>query len=179
LLSDEWNSDRGDWIAADPQDQPDLRDGVKYFEENVRAVSEDSRSGLVTLSISWTDAELAAEWAMELVSRLNATMRMRALEDAERNITYLQSQLESTNIGALRDAVARLLENELQKVMLARGEKEFAFRIVDPAQTPKLRFWPKRTLIVILATVIGGLFASIAVLLSHAIAQRQVGREAN
>jgi len=34
-------------------------------------------------------------------------------------------------------------------------------------------------LIVILATVIGGLFASIAVLLSHAIAQRQVGREAN
>jgi len=179
FFSEEWNSDSGEWNATNPQEQPDLRDGVKYFQENVREVSEDSRSGLVTLSISWTDADLAAEWAMELVSRLNATMRMRALEDAERNITYLQSQLESTNIGALRDAVARLLESELQKVMLARGEEEFAFRIVDPAKTPKLRYWPKRSLIVILATVIGGLLASIAALVSHAMAQRQVERESS
>lgn len=177
FFSDEWNSEKGEWNAADPQERPDLRDGIKYFGDNVREVSEDSRTGLVTLSISWTDADLAAEWAMELVSRLNATMRMRALEDAERNIAYLRSQLESTNIGALRDAVARLLESELQKVMLARGEEEFAFRIVDPAQTPKLRYWPKRSLIVILATVVGGLLASIAALLSHAMAQRHVERE--
>lgn len=178
LFSDEWDSGKEAWKTPDPQKHPDLRDGVKYFAENVLDVSEDSGSGLVTVSISWTDAELAAEWAMELVNRLNETMRLRALDEAERNIEYLQSELASTNIGALRDAAARLLESELQKVMLARGENEFAFRIVDPAQTPKMRYWPKRSFVVIFAMFLGGLLASLAVLLLHAIGQRQIESEA-
>ena len=61
------------------------------------------------------------------------------------------------------------LEAELQKVMLARGNKEFAFRVIDQAQVPKTRFKPNRKLIVVLATFLGGFLAVMFVFTRHAI----------
>jgi uncharacterized protein involved in exopolysaccharide biosynthesis len=53
--------------------------------------------------------------------------------------------------------------------MLARGNKEFAFRVIDHAQAPKARFKPNRVLIVLLATVLGGMLSMLFVLTRHAI----------
>ena len=76
---------------------------------------------------------------------------------------------------ALQQSIGRLLESELQKLMLARGNDEFAFRIVDSAQAPRVRFKPRRTLIVIGATFLGGMVAVLFVFARRAVisAQRQ------
>ena len=177
LLHEDWDKNTQQWQSTNPDDQPDVRDGVRFFEDNVRTVSRDARTQLVTLSITWTDAEQAADWAMDLVARLNQTMRERALKDAERNIAYLRTELESTDVATLRDAIGSLLEAELQKAMLARGNGEFAYRIVDPAQVPKLRDWPKRSLIVITATMLGGILGVLIVLIRHALARRRIEKE--
>jgi uncharacterized protein involved in exopolysaccharide biosynthesis len=172
LLYNEWDDDAGAWKAANPEDQPDIRDAVEYFDENVRSVTRDARTKLVTLSIRWTDPELAAEWATDLVARLNETMRLRALRDAERNVAYLEEQLTQTNIATLRDSIGNLLETELQKLMLAKGNDQFAYRVVDPAEVPKLRDWPRRSLIVVIATSLGGILGLLIVLIRHAFARR-------
>ncbi len=52
----------------------------------------------------------------------------------------------------------------MQKLMLARGNAEFAFRVIDRAEVPKVRTKPRRTLIVVLAMVLGGMFAAFVVL---------------
>lgn len=174
LLHEDWDEKAGRWLAEDEEDQPDIRDGIKYFDENVRNVSRDSRSQLVTLSVSWTDPVVAADWATDLVGRLNETMRQRALKDATRNIDFLRRELEATNISTLNDSIGALLESELQKLMLARGNDQFAFRIVDAAQVPKLRDWPKRTLIVLLAIIAGGFLGVVVVLVRHAVVRREV-----
>jgi len=169
FFEDQWDSESGQWEADDPDQQPDVRDGVKYFAENVRTVIEDTQTGLVTLQIEWTDPVVAAEWAADLVSRLNSHMRMQALDEAERNYEYLQSQLAETNVATLRETIANALEMELQKLMLAKGNKEFAFRIVDSAQVPKFREWPKRILLVMIVTFAGGILAMLIVFIRHAI----------
>jgi uncharacterized protein involved in exopolysaccharide biosynthesis len=165
------NSESGEHEAYD------IRDGVKYFNDNIRTVTEDRDTRLVTLAIEWTDPTLAAEWANVLAERLNDRMRLRALEEAETNVNYLQLELGKTSMLMLQQSIGRLMETELQKLMLARGNEEFAFRVIDRAQVPKMRSRPRRTLMVVLSMFVGGMVAVLFVLLREAIsAERKENR---
>lgn len=62
----------------------------------------------------------------------------------------------------VRQAVGRLLESEMQELMFARGRSEFAFRVIDGAESPKRRFEPHRLIIVGAATALAALIASMA-----------------
>jgi uncharacterized protein involved in exopolysaccharide biosynthesis len=177
LLADRWDDEAKRWKANDPKDWPDIRDAVKFFDENVRDVREDARTGLVTLSVEWRDPVVAAEWANILVKRLNDRMRERALAEAEANVTFLQREMGSTSLVSLQQSIGRLLEGELQKLMLARGNEEFAFRVIDKAEPPKRRSRPKRALLVILATVLGGMIATLAVVLRSTGSKRGDSRQ--
>ena len=169
FFADAWDAGSKRWLVDDPSKEPDIRDAVRYFHEEILRVSEDRATGLVTLAIEWTDPIQAAEWAGMLVDRLNAIMRARALKEAETNVTYLREELAQTNVVTLQQAVGRLLESELQKLMLARGTQEFAFRIIDSAEPPKRRVRPKRALIVIVGTLVGGMVALAWIFLGHAV----------
>jgi uncharacterized protein involved in exopolysaccharide biosynthesis len=167
LLSQLGDEDVDGWKGENPEASLDIRDGVKYFIENVRTVIEDPQTGLVTLTVEWTDPEVAATWAGDLAARLNSHLRRRALEEAQRNVEYLQNQLSTTTIATLRESIGHLLESELQKLMLARGNEEFAFRVIDSAHVPKEISSPKRALIVALSICIGTFFGMITVFVRH------------
>lgn len=164
---DKWDQQKGRWHGDNPRDWPDSRDAVEYFHENVMKVSQDRKTGLVTLSVEWKDPDVAAFWAETLSTRLNARIRERALKEAETNVAYLQSELAATNVVTLQQSIGRLLEVELQKLMLARGNEDFAFKIVDPAEPPRKRVRPKRVLIVVMSSILGGILGIVAVLLLH------------
>jgi len=142
----------------------DIREVVDEFRRSIFSVSEDKKTGLVTVTIKWRDALTAAEWANTIVRQINAEARMRALDESNRNISYLQGQLAKTETVSLQQAIARLLESEMQKVMIAQGTDEYAFRIVDQAHPPAKRFWPKRSIIVAVAFLIGLVVSTVGVL---------------
>ena len=146
---------------------PDIRDALRIFE-TVRTVSDDKKTGLVTLGVRWKDADTAALWANELARRVNARLRAEALAEAERNVAYLQKEIAATSVVSLQQSMGRVLEGEMQKLMLARGNEEFAFKVIDKATPPKLRDAPKRALIAIVATLAGGLLGILAVFLRQA-----------
>ena len=150
----------------------DIRDAVRVFDASVRTVSEDKKTGLVTLSICWKDAETAAEWANLLVQRLNDRLRQQALAESERNVTYLQKEMAATSVVSLQQSMGRVLEGEMQKLMLARGNEEFAFKVIDRATPPKLRESPKRSLIAIVSLLAGGFLGVLVVFLRKAIQNR-------
>lgn len=155
LFPRKWDWSLNRWKSAQPADQPDIRDGVRYFSKKIRSVQEDRKTGLVTLSIEWTDPKMAASWANMMVDRVNEVMRQRSLNEAEYNVDYLEHALAASNVVTLQQSIGRVLESELQKLMLAKGNKEFAFRVLDHAQIPKYRTSPDRVLITTLAIIIG------------------------
>jgi uncharacterized protein involved in exopolysaccharide biosynthesis len=118
-------------------------------------VSDDKRTGLVTIAIEWRDGAIAADWANKLTRQVNEEMRLRALDEAIRNMSYLREQLTATDTVSLQQAIARLLEGEMQNAMLAQGTSEFAFRVIDEAKAPARRSRPKRVVIVVLAFMAG------------------------
>lgn len=177
LFADRWDPVARKWKGSDPEKWPDLRDGVRYFDRVIYRVIDDKKTGLITLSVEWKDRELAAEWANTLVARANELMRQRALIEAEQNVEFLRKEFAATNVVTLQQSIGRLLENELQTLMLARGNMEFAFRVVDRATVPKWRSRPKRTLTVALATIGGGLFSVLLVLVLNNVGERRRDEE--
>jgi uncharacterized protein involved in exopolysaccharide biosynthesis len=161
LFADRWDAVAGKWDIDDPEAIPDVRDGVYYFDRNVRTVSDDRRTELVTLSIDWKDPVLAAEWAGKLVERLNDRLRRRALAESQDSIQHLRLQLGEANQVPVRDAISRLLESELEKEVLAKTTPDFAFRVVDKAAVPRRKRKPQRLLIAVAVMVLaGGIVAS-------------------
>lgn len=164
LFADEWDADASKWRSGSIEDRPDIRDAVDLFVKRIRSVREDAVSGLVTLEVEWTNAELAMTWANLIVARVNDTLRERDLNESQRRLEYLNSQLTNTNLVELRSAIATLIESEIQTIMIAKSKTEYAFRVIDPAREAKKRSFPKRKLIVILAFFVGGVLGSVIVL---------------
>jgi uncharacterized protein involved in exopolysaccharide biosynthesis len=164
LFANKWDAKAGKWKSDDQDSWPDLDDAVDLVDKRLRRVQEDRKTGLVKLSLDWTDRDLAAQWANLMVERLNDRMRERALAEADANVRYLREVLQGESTVALQQSIGRLLESELQKLMLARGKREFSFQIIDRAEPPKWRQRPKRTQIVVIATVFGGLVGVLIVL---------------
>lgn len=151
---------------------PDIRDGVSVFDNSIRSVTEDSNTGLVTLSIRWKDPETAANWANLLVKLLNERLRTQAEAEASRNVAFLQREIAASSVVSLQQSMGRVLEGEMQKLMLARGNEQFAFKVIDPAVPPKQRQSPTRTLITLVSTIVGGFLGILVVFLRKAIANR-------
>ena len=151
------------------QDEPlDIREAVEFFHDNVLRVAEDRETGHVTLGVEWTDADTAAYWANILVGRINSEMRERAATEAQTNIEFLRKEIASNNVVALEQSISRIMEAEMQQLMLARGNDEYAFRIIDRAEPPRKRSRPKRTFLVVSVFVVSGMFSLIVVFVRSA-----------
>ena len=162
VFAENWDAKTGSWLLDDEK-VPDILDTVSRFDEDVRQISDDKKTGLITLRVVWHDPETAARWANELVQAANARLRAQALADAERNVSYLQREIASTGVVTLQESLGKVLESEMQKLLLARGNEEFAFKIIDKATPPKKRYRPYRALVLLFSAFVGLLFASLAV----------------
>ncbi len=121
----------------------DVRDAMEIFDRDVRSVVEDRKTGVITLRITWKNPETAAAWANLLVEKVNARLREKALAEAERKhqISTWGNCCDEYYLPAA--VISRVLEAEMQKMLLARGKDEFAFEIVDRAVVPKHKYRPK------------------------------------
>lgn len=135
LFPDKWDEARGQWAVPD-EEVPTLARTYKYFDRKIRSVSRDKKTGLVTLQIEFRDRHEAARWANELVRRLNAEMRARAIANADASLGFLENELKSTSVVEMRQAINRLIEAQIRQRMLANVTEEYAFRVVDAALPP-------------------------------------------
>lgn len=167
LFHDRWDPQNKRWTVDDPSEIPSTADAYEMFGDDIMTVSENTQTGLVELTIEWRDRERVEEWANALVERVNRIMRERAIAEAERGIKYLNEQLEQTDVIELRLAIFRLIESNIQTVMLAKVRDDYAFRVIDPAVTPEVgRFVrPKRLLLLAVGVVFGAFLCIFAVLL--------------
>ncbi|WP_428311149.1 Wzz/FepE/Etk N-terminal domain-containing protein [Hydrocarboniphaga sp.] len=165
LFPKKWDQAQHRW--KDNVKVPTLWDAERIFSKSVRQILDDKKTGLVTVSVEWTDPTLAADWVTELVNSTNRLLRARAIEHAEVNIAFLKTQLDQTSVIEVRQSIYRLLEDEIKKVMLAHGDSEYAFKVLDPAVVPEEKIRPARGIIVGLGFFLGfGVSCVIAVLIS-------------
>ena len=146
LYSRRWSRPEGGRKAG-TSDSPTLAQAFKKFDEEIRSVRFDKKSGLVFIQIDWRDPAVAAQWANELVRRLNSEMRTRAITATSASVGYLQKALTETAEVEAKAAIGRLLEAQVNQRMYANVTREYALRVVDEAlpRTRMTRCAPTRS----------------------------------
>lgn len=116
-------------------------------------ITQDRRSGIITVDVDSRSPVLAARWALQLISDLNEYVRARDSEEAQRTLAYLDKQIAETQLQDLRQVFYRLFEEQTKIVMLAKVRTEYALKIVDAPLIPDRPVWPGKAAMV----AIGGL----------------------
>ena len=138
--------------AAKP---PTIWLAVKYFKEGVLIIREDKHTGLVTIDVDWEDPAVAAKWANGFVALANERLRARAIDEATRNIAFLNAQIPQTSVVEVQRAIYNLIESETKTLMLANVRKEFAFTVIDSAVPPERKNRPHRSLYLLFGLFLG------------------------
>jgi uncharacterized protein involved in exopolysaccharide biosynthesis len=164
LYADKWDGVRSRCKTDDAGKIPTAWKANRYFRDKIRNVTENPKTGLVSLTITWADPRQAAKWANDLVVMTNEYLRTRAINETERNIAFLQDQSKSNNVLSLQSAISSLTETQLKKVMIARGREQYALKVLDPATVPEKQSFPQRAIWISSAFSVG-LFLSIVFVL--------------
>jgi uncharacterized protein involved in exopolysaccharide biosynthesis len=156
LFADKWDSANNRWKGAE-RNRPTPAKAYEYFNDRVRRILQDKKTGFVTLQIDWRDRYEAALWANELVQRLNDEMRTRAISEADSSVAFLEKELSTTSEIGTQAAINRLIETQIRRRMLATVSHEFSFRVADKAMVPDADdpIRPKKLLLVILGGIVG------------------------
>ena len=165
IFDDLWDESSDSWRLIEGQEKLAIEDGIIPLQGAIEV--EQENSGLITLSISWKDPDIAAQWANYLVKQLNEQLRQKAIADSKKRVGYLEQELAKTTLQDIRAVLYNLLESEKQKAMLANVNEDFALEVIDPAVAPETREKPKRKLIVALGGVCGGFLGIFAVFFSQ------------
>jgi uncharacterized protein involved in exopolysaccharide biosynthesis len=162
--------------AAKKKDEapPSLWLTVERFRKNALDIQDDKLKGTTTVTIDWTDPEVARRWADEFVAMANQLLREKATDDAARNVAYLNEQLEHTTSVEIQKVMYRLIEQETRTLMLAKGRVEYAFTVVDPAVKAEVRVSPRRTLMVLSGILVGLFLGSTVAWVRERFARRRV-----
>ncbi len=135
--------------------EPTAGEVYRRFDEKVREVSEDLKTGLVSVSFTFTEPELAARWVNDYVAMANEEIRLRAIREAQAAVTYLKSEADRTTDMQLKNAIFDLIQSQMQRIATAKARPEYAFRVIDPAVVPERPSRPRRALAIFLALVAG------------------------
>jgi len=138
--------------------KPEPSDWEKFKEFSpMFAVSEDKKTGLITLSVEFLSPVMAKQWLELLVKDINLQYQEQDYKKATKNIGYLTEKLKQTSITDMQNVFFSLIEEQMKTKMLAQLDDEYVFKVIDPAVIPEEKSKPKRALIAVVGTITGGM----------------------
>jgi LPS O-antigen subunit length determinant protein (WzzB/FepE family) len=134
-------------------------------------IAQDKKTGFVTISIEYVSPVLAADWVEMLVAKINAYYQDRAIADTQKNIAFLELKANETAVSEMRSVFYSLIEEQTKSLMLASLNKDYLLKTVVPAKVAEQKSEPKRTLIVVLSILLGGVAGVLYTLLRYFVRQ--------
>ena len=169
INQDVYDSEGSEWLTENDSGvvgPPSSWKLFKAFSGRV-AVSEDKKSSLVSVSIEHYSPQIAKQWLDLYISAINKHMQARQVEKVSNNISYLEAQIEKTAIADMREVFYTIIEEQTKNKMVAEASPDYAFVAVSPSMVPEEKSQPKRALMCILGTLLGGMLSVLLVLVMH------------
>ena len=169
INQDAYDSESGEWLTEDSSGNVAPPTSWQLFEtfSGMLSVSEDKKSGLVSVSIEYYSPQVAKEWLDSYISAINEHMQARQVAKVSNNIDYLKAQIDKTSIAEMREVFYTIIEEQTKNKMVAEASPDYAFVAVSPSMVPEEKSQPKRALICILGTLLGGMLSVLLVLVGH------------
>jgi len=146
---------------------PSAQESFEVFKDGILTISNDTKTGYVSLSIKHQSPLIAKQWVQIIVEEVNSFYRQKDKEHSEKAVIYLNKQIANTSFMEIRQVTASLLKKEIQKLTLIEANKDYVFEYIYPPSVMEKRSEPNRRRIVILAFILGAFLSTIIVLLRH------------
>jgi hypothetical protein len=158
------------WIRdySYPRQQiPSAQESFEVFKTKHLSLSEDKISGFITLSIKHQSPFVAKQWVELVVNEVNAFYRQKDKLESEKAVSYLNQQISMTGLSEIKQVLAQLLQEETKKLTLIEANQYYVFDYIDPPAVMEKKSQPRRALICILSTLLGGMLSIVLVLTRH------------
>jgi len=146
--------------------EPSSWEAFKQFSD-LLSVSQDKTTSMVTIEIEYFSPAMAQQWLTWLISDINDFMRDQDQKEAQASIDYLTQELESIQVTTMETVFYQLIEEQTKSMMLTKVKAEYVLKTIDPPQVPEQKAGPKRALIVVLGTMLGGMLSVLIVLIRY------------
>jgi uncharacterized protein involved in exopolysaccharide biosynthesis len=165
LFEKRWDPVAKAWKESDPKKHPTRMEAIQYFINTLVDVEYD-RTGLITIRVEWSDPVLAAKWANELVALVNHHVRSTVITESRRAVEFLEGEIAKNASVDVRQGIFRLQELNLNRVVLASVQVEYALKIIDPALPADLGrpVRPRKLFIAVAGVLLGLTIGSFVVL---------------
>ncbi|WP_441002133.1 Wzz/FepE/Etk N-terminal domain-containing protein [Pseudocolwellia agarivorans] len=131
------------------------------------SVTQDKKTSLITVNLKFYSPLLAKQWLTLLVQEINDFIRKQEKEETKASIDYLQKELKNIQVKNMETVFYQLIEEQTKNMMLAQVKKEYVFKTIDSVQVPDQKDSPKRSMIIILGVLLGGVISICFVLIRH------------
>ena len=169
-----YNENNGVWVreaGKNKQSKPSYLEAYKAYLSQV-SISKDEFTNLITISVEHISPIFAKEFLELIINEANELLRNRDLQESSAAIAFLNTEIPKASLIEMKDAINLLLQSQLQKQMLAKVNKEYFLKVIEPPFIPEVKSKPFRALICIYGTLLGGMLAMLWVLLRHYISGR-------
>jgi uncharacterized protein involved in exopolysaccharide biosynthesis len=128
------------------------------------SVSEDKKSGMLQLSMETAKPKLASDLMLALIRETDEFLKERFVSSGSEALEFYQRKISKARSREHREALAKLIATEEQKLMLATREGPFVVEIMMGPDQSLRPTSPKSSLVLALGLVLG-LFLGAAVVL--------------
>ena len=153
-------------VKAPFKPEPSMQEAYKEFSKII-AVNAAKDTGMVTVSVEHLSPSIAQQWVNWLVQDINNVMKERDVAEAIKSTEFLESKIQQTNVADIRSILYKLVEEQAKTIMFAEVRDEYVFKTIDPALIPEEKAKPKRALICVLGTMLGGMLGVMFVLIRY------------
>ena len=160
-----YDEDNKKWVVKKQTSngKPSLQEAVRVFKTKV-AAKLDKKNGYVTIHVDSYSPYVAKKWVDWLIEDINEHMRMDEVSRSMKSLEYLNDQVSKTNFTEIKNVLSELIKSETQTIMLSKSSPEYMFKTIDRAIVPEFKLSPKRSIICIVGTLLGGFLALILAL---------------
>tara|TARA_B110000444_G_C18830296_1_gene592811 strand:+ start:767 stop:1708 length:942 start_codon:yes stop_codon:yes gene_type:complete len=149
------------WLKEKNSDQsvmPSYLDAYEEFNNRV-IVEQDKVSSLISIQVEHISPIFAKDFLELIIGELNELLRQQDLQESSDAIDFLTSQIPKSSLISMKDSINQLVKSRLEMQMMAKITTEYALKIIEPPFTPEKKFKPRRSIICIIGTLLGGVFA--------------------
>lgn len=136
-----WDAQKKSWIG---DFQPEMRAAVSTFQNGMRGLEYDEKSGLLLIRFKTRDPQLSARLANRFVTRFNEFIREREVADLRSRREFLEKRLTETQNLELHRSIFRMLEVQLAAEMLLYAREWYPLEEIQPALPPLHKASPSR-----------------------------------
>jgi len=133
---------------------PNSKRLARFVFKNID-MSEDKKTGFLTLEAQHSNPKMIISLIIEITNASDEIMRDRYIKFSKEPLNYYKEKLNASRAREHREALARLISREEQKLMLASSSKYFT---AEPIKNPEVSIYPtspKPLMTLVLASLFG------------------------